>query len=80
MWGGKNKIWQEYNRGIIATDAYTSVFLAAYLKHAVIQRLHTWQMEVVDINKYKVIKKPAKVYRAMREQIGEPFVFVIGKN
>lgn len=80
MWGGKNKTWQHFGKGISATDEYTGVFLSAFLRHSMMHRLHTKQMEVIDLNKFKVIKKPVKVYQAMRESLNQPFVFLVCKN
>lgn len=80
MWGGKNKVLYRFTDGVIAVDAYTGEFLNAYLRHALMQRLHTWQMEVIDLQRYKVIKKPKKVFQALREQANEPFVFIVCKN
>jgi hypothetical protein len=80
MWGRRNKTWLHYQRNIIAADVYAAVFLSAYTRHAAIQRLHTWQMEVMDLQKYKLIKKPAKVHLAMKDRAEEPFVFIVGKN
>jgi len=80
MWGKRNKVWLHYQRNIIAGDVYAAVFLSAYLRHAAIQRLHTWQMEVIDLQKYKVVTRPNKVHQIMKERADEPFVFIVGKN
>jgi len=80
MWGKRNKVWLHYQRNIIAADVYAAVFLSAYLRHVAIQRLHTWQMEVIDLQKYKVIKHPSKVHQALKERLSIPFIFVVGKN
>jgi hypothetical protein len=80
MWGKRNKVWIHYQRNIIAADVYAAVFLSAYLRHASIQRLHTWQMEVIDLQKYKLIRQPGKVHQAIKERLDVPFVFLVGKN
>ncbi len=80
MWGKRNKMWLHYQRNILAADVYAAVFLSAYLRHAAIHGLHTWQIEVLDLQKYKRITKPQKVRRAIKERAREPFVFIIGKN
>lgn len=80
MWGRRNKTWLHYQRNIIASDVYAAVFLSAYLRHAAAQRLHTWQMEVLDLQRYKRITKPQKVQRVLQERAKEPFVFIVGKN
>ncbi len=80
MWGRRNKVWLHYQRNIIAADVYAAVFLSAYLRHAAIQRLHTWQMEVADLQNYKLVKKPKKVHEVMKDKADEPFIFIFGKN
>ena len=80
MWGKRNIAWIHYQRNIIAADVYAAVFLSAYTRHAAIQRLHTYQMEVMDLQKYKLINKPEKVYVALKDLADEPFVFIVGKN
>lgn len=79
MWGD-NKVWQYYQKGIIAADVYAAMFISSYLRYAVVQRLYSWQMEVIDLQEYKLIIKPKKVYQAIREKAGESFVFIVGKN
>jgi len=80
MWGKRNKTWLHYQRNIIAIDISTAVFLSAFTRHVAIHRLHNFQMEVLDLQKYKRINKPHKVHRAMKERAHEPFVFIVGKN
>ncbi|HVX50360.1 MAG TPA: hypothetical protein VHB48_09385 [Chitinophagaceae bacterium] len=36
--------------------------------------------EVIDVNRYKVITKPFKIQRAIRERGTRPFVFISNKN
>ena len=36
--------------------------------------------EVIDINKYRVLKKPHLVARAIMEKSNKPFVFIYNKN
>ena len=79
MWG-RDKTWLHYRRNIIASDIYSAVFLSAYMKHAIIQKLHTWQMEAMDLQKYKLITKPNKVHSTIKDRAEEPFVFIVGKN
>ncbi|HRO42865.1 MAG TPA: hypothetical protein PL009_08525 [Flavipsychrobacter sp.] len=80
MWGRRNHTWLHYQRNIIAADVHSAVFLSAFTRHAALQRLHTWQMEVLDLQRYKRITKPHKVHRAMKERAFEPFIFIVGKN
>lgn len=36
--------------------------------------------EVIDLNKYRVIKKPHQVAQAIREKRNKPFIFLYNKN
>lgn len=80
MWSSNNKVWLHYQKDIIASDVYAAVFLSAYLRHATIQKLYSWQMEIIDLQHYKLIKHPKKVASAIRERSNESFVFIVGKN
>lgn len=69
-----------YIKDIIASDVYSAVFLASYMRQATLNRSYTDSLEVVDLQKYKVLKQPQKVRQAIRERVNIPFVFVVGKN
>ena len=79
MWR-KNKTWFHYVKNILSTDASSAVFLASYLQYLNISKNYTSSLEVIDIQKYKVIKKANKVRAALRDRMHLPFVFVVGKN
>ena len=80
MWRRKRKVWFHYQPFILATDSHIAIFLQAYLRHVRIEKLYSWQMEVIDLQKNKIISSPLKVHQAMKENSNEPFVFVVGKN
>ena len=75
----KNKIWLSL-KNIIAADVSSAVFLDSFLHTNAITREYASSLEIADIQKYKMIRKAAKVRVALRERIHIPFVFVIGKN
>ena len=79
MWR-ENNLWLHYVKNIIAADVTSAVFLASYLRRSRITRNYTSSLEVVDLQKYKVIRQENKVRIALRERTNIPFVFVIGKN
>jgi len=79
MWKGNN-VWLHYVKNIIAADVSSAVFLASYLRHASISKNYADALEVIDLQKYKVIRQPSKVRQALRDRINVPFVFVTGKN
>jgi len=80
MWQGQDKTWLHYVKDIIAADVYSAVFLASYLRQGAIRKTYVPALEVIDLQKYKVIKEVKKVNMALRERIHIPFVFVVGKN
>lgn len=80
MLRGHDKVWMHYVKDIIASDVYSAVFLASYMRYARTSKSYADGMEVVDLQKYKVVKQPNKVRQAIRERANVPFVFVIGKN
>ncbi|MBS1782820.1 MAG: hypothetical protein JSS78_07125 [Bacteroidetes bacterium] len=80
MWKKDNKVWLQWEDNILATDVFEGVFLAAFLQHVKQQRLYTFQLEIIDLQRYKILTKPKIVYQAIRERAKEPFVFIFGKN
>lgn len=79
MWE-EHKIWHRYLSDIIASDSDAAHFLAAYIKRARTTGDHTVAMEVIDLQKYRIISRPAKVRVAMRERLHIPFVFLYVRN
>lgn len=80
MWNGQDKVWSHYRKDIIAADAHAAALLSSYLRNMAIHKTYVQQLEVADLQKYKIIKQPGKVKTALRERTSIPFVFVIGKN
>ena len=76
----ENNVWLHYLKNIIAADVSSAVFLASYLRHTNLNKNYVHALEVVDLQKYKLIKNVNKVHTALRDRINIPFVFVIGKN
>jgi hypothetical protein len=79
MWRGNN-VWLHYVKNIIAADVPSAVFLASYLRYSGITKDYASYLEIIDLQKYKVIKKPAKIQVALRDRVQIPFIFVVGKN
>ncbi len=79
MWR-ENKTWLHYVKNIIAADVSSALFLVSYLRQCRISKNYAAALEIIDLQKYKVIKKDAKVRVALRERVNIPFVFVVGKN
>ena len=79
MWNGNN-VWLHYVKNIIAADISSAVFLASYLRYTGISKDYVCALEIIDIQKYKMIKRADKVRMALNERMSLPFVFVVGKN
>ena len=79
MWRDNN-IWLHYAKNIIAADPRSALFLASYVRLCMQNKEYASSLEVIDLQKYKVIKQHAKVRVALRERLSVPFVFVVGKN
>ena len=79
MWR-ENNLWLHYVKNIIAADVTSAVFLASYLRRSRASRNYASSLEIIDLQKYKVITQENKVRIALRERTNIPFVFVFGKN
>jgi hypothetical protein len=74
------KTWMHYVRNIIAADVPSAVFLATY-QHRIRHGHHYASfLEVMDLQRYKVISKKDKVRNALLNNRHTPFIFIIGKN
>jgi len=80
MWGKKDKVWMHYVHDIIATDVASGVFLAHFIKQSRIRKSYVSALEVVDLQRYKVIRKTQKVLSALSDISSSSFVFVVCKN
>ena len=80
MWKGQDKTWLHYVKDIIAADVYSAVFLASYLRQTAIRKSYLSALEVIDLQKYKVVTEARKVNATLKERLNIPFVFVVGKN
>ncbi len=76
----KKHAWLHYVKNIIAADVPSAVFLASYLRYSDLNKDYAHAIEIIDLQKYKVIKQRQKVCLALRDRANVPFVFVIGKN
>ena len=76
----RNNVWLHYVKNIIAADVPSAVFLASYLRHSGITKDYALAIEVIDLQRYKVITRADKVRAALRDRVKTPFVFVVGKN
>ena len=79
MWQEEN-IWLHYVKNIIAADVPSAVFLSKYLGRININKSYCTALEVVDLQKYRVIKKKDKVRAVLSNIKRPPFIFIVGKN
>ncbi len=79
MWQGEN-IWLKYVKNIIAADMSSAIFLASFLRRSNMNKSYVASLEVIDLQKYKVIKKKNKVRAAINDAVNTPFIFFVGKN
>jgi phage terminase small subunit len=79
MWH-RNQVWLHYVKNIIAADVSSAVFLASYLRYVNMSKTYAAHLEIIDLQKYKVIKDTPKIRVALRSRMNIPFVFAIGKN
>ncbi|MCB0698629.1 MAG: hypothetical protein H6551_02035 [Chitinophagales bacterium] len=81
MWNRyKSTVWIHYSDDIIASDEPSANFLADYKRFVTLNRSYANAMEIMDLQRYKVITEPRKVRSFMREYNDASFVFLICKN
>jgi len=80
MWSGQDKVWVHYVKHIIAADINSAALLGIYLRQMSLTKAYIPYLEVIDIQKYKVVKDKLKVRKALRDRADMPFVFVVCKN
>ncbi len=76
----RENTWLKYVKGIIAADVTSAVFLASYMRRLNMNKSYVSALEVIDLQKYKVIKKANKVRASLNVDKKTPFVFFVGKN
>ncbi len=80
MWSGEDKVWTRFRPDVTAADRAAASLLISYLRWAADKRIHPRHLEVYDLQRYKVIRRPRKVRAALDRRLHLPFVFVAGKN
>ncbi len=79
MWKEKNFHFK-YVKNILATDVTSALFLDAFMKKNLLSKKYLENLEVADLNSYKLITKWQKVRKSLQVDGRTPFVFFIGKN
>ncbi len=79
MWN-KNKLWFRYANNVLAADVDSATLLTKYLQNVNRGRRFVFAFEIIDLQKYKVIKQPQKVKQSLASRGNTPFIFLTGKN
>jgi len=47
-----------------------------------VENLHTFCIvnEIIDVNRYKIVTRPHRIHKIIREESIKPFVFIFNKN
>ena len=80
MWGGFNKVWTRYTDDLIASDKQSAYFLETFTHRMRVQKTFVYYFEIIDMQRYKVIRKPRLVTGALEKVNKVPFIFLVGKN
>ena len=80
MWSRQNKVWVQYTNNVMAADAIDASFLIKYLHQVALQRSFLSAMEVIDLQRYKIIKRPALIHNALQDRMHLPFIFIVSGN
>lgn len=80
MLDDNNKVWMHYV-GILAADAGAARFLSRYMRFLMIHRGYLKSVEVIDLQRYKLIKSSSRKLRQyVNERLHVPFVFLCCNN
>lgn len=80
MWGYNDKVWMRF-REVLASDESSAYFLSCYMRHLLINRTYLEAAEIIDLQRYKVIKPSSRKMRQyVNEKLHEPFIFLCCNN
>ena len=80
MWRKKDKVWIHFRQGTVATDVRNALLLETFLRIVKRGKLLDHCVEIADVQRGRIIKKPLKVRQALKEKLDTPFVFAYCKN
>jgi len=81
MYFKKEKYWQNFPHDIIAENPEDAAFLYTFLKNAQISQMDLDTFEILDIQKYRLIKKRHKIAAMLKFHPSEmSFIFPVNKN
>jgi len=76
----RQKQWHNYGTGVLATEYEDALFLKRWFRDMIVRQKDIAGFEIIDLQRYKVIRDPRKVKIAIHKRIDVPFVFVSGNN
>jgi hypothetical protein len=79
MWY-RDRVWIQYLKNILASDSSSARFLERYTLRVSISKEYTTALEIIDLQRYRVIRNTQKVRNSLNEKKNKPFIFVVCKN
>lgn len=80
MWRRTSKTWSLFPHEIVATQAKDATCLYHFVRHVKANRMIAAWVEVVDLQRYRLVSHVPKVRNYLREKQDEPFIFFHFKN
>lgn len=81
MFGRSEKIWKQYPQNIAAVNNREALYLLHYITYIHITKYHLNVMEILDVQRYRIIRKKNKVAKTLALPIKESsFLFPFNKN
>ena len=81
MFFRKEKIWEHFHHDILASYEEDATMLYVFLKMQQINRTDIESFEVIDVQRYRLIKKKHKVAEILKRHSSEMcFIFPVNKN
>ena len=80
MWEENDTEWTHFRQDLMARHRASARLLADFLQCVDKQHLQTTVLEVIDLQRYRIISRPEKVRVALYDRLHLPFVFVVGRN
>lgn len=75
------KIWLHFPQDIIASGGNEANYLAWFLRWTCVSRTYLRYLEVIDLQRYRLITRRNKIYSIIRnDRSDQAFIFIINKN
>lgn len=81
MFGRREKIWKHYPQDITAINNQEAIYILHYISFVRITRSYLHLTEIVDLQRYRLVKKKAQVLKMLSLDQGDSaFLFPVNKN